>query len=156
MKQIYLCDFCGIQFERDSAFTKGKKHLFCCRRCLWDFSSRKKNPDGFATLMSHENASKHLTELNIKLNPTRMIPETRAKLRDAHLGTGEGKTYTKLYGKHEHRVVAEQMLGRPLKPEEVVHHIDGNRRNNSPENIHVFDSQAEHAAHHMFLKLVLS
>ncbi len=77
-----------------------------------------------------------------------MIPETRAKLREARFGSGGGVTYSKLYGVHEHRVVAESLLGRPLGKGEVVHHIDGNKRNNSLENIYVFSSQSEHAKHH--------
>ena len=47
-------------------------------------------------------------------------------------GRGEGKTYTKRLGKHEHRLVAEEKLGRPLRKEEVVHHIDGDYKNNDP------------------------
>ncbi len=65
------------------------------------------------------------------------------------MNSGEGKTYTKFYGRHEHRVVAEQLLGRPLCPGEVVHHIDGDKRNNRPENLRVFASQAEHAKFHV-------
>ena len=77
-----------------------------------------------------------------------MTPEVRAKLRQARLGKGEGLTYEKTYGRHTHRVVAEQMLGRPLRKGEVVHHIDENKRNNSPENLMVFSSQKEHAKWH--------
>ncbi|MBS5267505.1 MAG: HNH endonuclease [Clostridiales bacterium] len=86
--------------------------------------------------------------LNKTLNPTRMTPEVRKKLRESRLGTGKTNCYEKMYGRHTHRVIAEQMLGRPLKKGEVVHHIDGDKRNNKPENLMVFDNQSEHAAWH--------
>ena len=48
----------------------------------------------------------------------------------------------------EHIVIAEQKLGRHLSPDEVVHHIDGNKKNNVPENLMVFASRADHTAFH--------
>lgn len=47
----------------------------------------------------------------------------------------------------EHVVVAEKALGRYLLRHEVVHHKDGDKRNNAPENLEVM-SRREHAAHH--------
>lgn len=44
----------------------------------------------------------------------------------------------------EHRHVMEQHLGRYLDPGEVVHHIDGNPRNNSIGNLRLYPSQADH------------
>jgi hypothetical protein len=44
----------------------------------------------------------------------------------------------------EHRLVAESLLGRTLLQGEVVHHIDDDPANNSPENLQVFPSNADH------------
>lgn len=55
--------------------------------------------------------------------------------------TKEGYVYT-------HVLVAEKNLGRFLKPEEVVHHIDEDKYNNSPNNIIVFKTNADHVAFH--------
>lgn len=56
-------------------------------------------------------------------------------------------TYRKRMGRHEHRVVAEEMIGRPLKSHEIVHHKDGNKHNNRPDNLEVM-TQSEHIALH--------
>jgi hypothetical protein len=49
---------------------------------------------------------------------------------------------------YEHRVVAERSIGRRLRPAEIVHHRDGNKQNNSPDNLEVVPSNAHHQYHH--------
>lgn len=56
--------------------------------------------------------------------------------------------YPKQGGRHAHRSAAETALGRALRPREVVHHIDENKQNFSPENLAVFPMQALHVAWH--------
>lgn len=48
----------------------------------------------------------------------------------------------------EHRFVAEQKIGRPLRTGEVVHHIDENRTNNNPDNLMVFKNHGDHIRFH--------
>lgn len=57
------------------------------------------------------------------------------------------KGYVKFRSRHEHRIIAEIMLGRPLRRGEIVHHRDENKHNNHPDNLEVM-TQAEHARHH--------
>jgi len=47
----------------------------------------------------------------------------------------------------EHRLVAEKKIGRQLRGGEVVHHINGDKRDNRPENLKVM-STPEHSKLH--------
>lgn len=147
---LISCDWCGRAMTRYPS--RVKKHNFCCRQCLANFSSREKNPDGYDSLKNYAGMSANMTRINRRLNPTRMTDTVREKLRQSRLKNGKHKFYPKIYGRHAHRVIAELMLGRPLKKGEVVHHIDENRDNNDPNNLMIFESQAAHAAWHAAIR----
>lgn len=48
-------------------------------------------------------------------------------------------------GKRVHRVLMEKWIGRALRKDEVIHHADGNKLNNSRKNL-VLMSEKEHNA----------
>lgn len=123
-KVIYNCEYCGESKEAYLSNFKKSLYHFCSKKC-------------------------NMVYMNLKLNPQRMTEEVKEKLRAAKLRKGvKNNSYSKMYGVHEHRLVAEKMLGRKLKKGEVVHHINMDKNDNRPENLIVFNSQADHLAWH--------
>ena len=126
-----ICDYCGAEYiKKVNAI---HNHNFCCRDHFYRWNAKR------------------ISEYNKSDNPMNKpggVMEARLR-RSAQLrGRGEGKSYKKFLGRHEHRYVAEMKLGRALRQGEVVHHIDGNFRNNNPDNLMILPSQAEHARIH--------
>lgn len=91
--------------------------------------------------------------LNAKRNLTRRQQQVAS--RNTHLQYGyvllynPAHPYCNNYGyTQEHRYVIESHLHRFLKPDEVVHHIDKNRSNNSIDNLALFQSDSQHTKLH--------
>lgn len=155
------CDLCGKVYQSRQC---GKYNHFCsieCRRKgAYLMSANITEADRKRRSEQIIRVNKTINNLPEKIEKRRkvldgrppvkqspMTPETREHHRQVRLDeTSTG--YRKYYGRHEHRVVAEQMLGRPLQPGEIVHHIDGNKRNNDPSNLQVM-TQSEHIKLHL-------
>jgi hypothetical protein len=61
--------------------------------------------------------------------------------------TGSG-----IIGVYEHVLIAEEILDRPIKNGEVVHHLDSNRSNNSPDNLLVMSNPMHTKLHNWMNK----
>ena len=120
------CIVCGKALERNHP----KKKNFCCseHRDIW----MRENVD-FAKL-SRGHKAKHLTALNKERNPYCHIAD-------------RGKANSK-----KARAAAEAIIGRPLEKGEVVHHMNGNAEDNSPQNLLVMPDR-QHRQLHMALAM---
>lgn len=136
MKIPVICDNClQITFKSTSRI---HRYNFCSKKCKNNFNSR------------------FFTNYNQTTNPMNMPGRTieeRSQMRKRMLKhnqskTAEKHTYNKYLGEPEHRRIAKLKLGRDLKPNEVVHHIDGNKYNNKPSNLQVM-TKSEHTSLHM-------
>jgi len=100
----------------------------------------------------HGYCGKHAQRMRRHADHSYVTPEEqrRESNRDAQLSRVKAvkpNTYRKYHGQHEHRVVAEQKIGRPILPGEHVHHIDGNKHNNHPDNLVVMTASEHHKLH---------
>ena len=95
---------------------------------------------------------KHAQRVRRYGDPNYVTPESKRRdsSRASNLARHEGISahYRKFHGRHEHRVVMEKHLRRALRRDEIVHHLDGNRRNNEISNLVVM-SQSAHVMEHL-------
>ena len=120
-----ICDNCNKEFEwnRSTYYLRNNKHFFCDRYCYYEWRKDIKNHPhwkGGKVLMQDYEFTK------IPEHPYSSI-------------TGYVKTA---------RLIMERKLKRYLDPEEVIHHIDGNRTNNKIKNLMLFENKSEHIKHH--------
>lgn len=124
------CDFCGRILQIKSSRLGASKHHFCNKDC-------------------HDNYQ-------------RLTPENKGDKASGWKGGRviDARGYVDIYCPDhpyadnkgyvpEHRLVMEKHLGRFLRPEEVVHHKDGNIQNNALENLELFPSQNSHISYHL-------
>lgn len=116
-----------------------KRKRFCSRSCLGTWHGRRNGPKTAGRKASAEEiAGRSRTRRENSIGNKRL--ESRGKVLYWSVMTVDGYRY-------EHRLVAEETLGRSLTDDEVIHHINGDGLDNRPENLMVMTA-LEHLQHH--------
>jgi hypothetical protein len=114
------CEECGVEF----APTRKSAGKFCSKECFYEqqvpTGTRRVQPDGYVLV--------------------KVPPDTPGSKR-----TNGG---TQARWMLEHRYVMQQVLGRPLEPNENVHHKNGQRDDNRPENLELWAKRQPAGARH--------
>ena len=133
------CASCGVVYELYPSQVKRGKGRYCSKVCA--DAGRKHGSELFCSMCDSVFYRRFGEQgETVKAFCSRQCySDWRAEKRTS---------YPKIGSRHQHRVVAEAVLGRALTPAEVVHHVDHDKQNSDPRNLAVFSSQSHHARCH--------
>ena len=144
------CDWCGKEYDGERDRASGN---YCRGRCRTAFYRHRKKIDAILTRISHAMARlnlhrAHPLEWSIKWGPDPVPANEEAPLPyvtsrryvDGYVIVSIKNTNGRMeHGIREHRWVMERDIGRPLLPDETVHHRNGIRSDNRLENLELWN-----------------
>lgn len=166
---IMNCKQCNADFE-----PRTYNQLYCCEQCYkkakWTRSEKRKRETKPYELICEVcetvfNAARYnirtcskKCSIELQSSKTRKFLDIPSCLEDASRKLDKNLGYVRVYVPmhpeantwgyaYEHRVVAEQIVGRRLFSNEIVHHKNGKRWDNRPENLEIMDKN-NHAKLH--------
>ena len=156
-RQLYACVVCGIQVDRKPRHEGAG--VVCSSRCLrarrrqtgLRLAAEGKVPRIAPTAEARAASSARMSGAGCpKFNGYRT---TGGNGRYILIRAPEGWPWPTMIGARgyirEHRKVVAETLGRALCREEVVHHMNGDTRDNSPSNLSLKPCNRDHMAEHI-------
>ena len=108
-----------------------------CEVCQKAYLSRAKRDGRISRLCSRLCATKVLNQIRRQRNPNRYDNKYKTTKGYIAVWNPSHPRASKAGYILEHRLVIEKVLGRFLKPSEVVHHLNHKKDDNRPENLEV-------------------
>lgn len=151
MKPTYNCDKCNITFQRNpSSYFRSKKHL--CTSCRFPGKVKivclncKKQFDVFNVFRSRKFCSNKCYWFYNKGEQSIRFKGRYKRPTNGYIYVWSPNHPNTTVRKYmlEHRLVMEKKIGRLLTKKEIVHHLNGIREDNRPENLALLSNQAEH------------
>jgi len=156
------CDYCGKNFKRKLSLVSRSKHHFCNNECNGKYFRGKNNVNyqrtfSKATLKKMSIAKKKIRGKAHPMYGVHRYGEDNPNWKGGKVKDGQGYVY--IYSPnhpnksnrnyvYEHKLVMEKHLGRYLKPEEEIHHINEIKDDNRIENLVLFANKGEHMNYH--------
>jgi hypothetical protein len=157
-RRINKRDYCSFQCKSVATKKKYRKHYYkrklenggrpiykfslqSCIFCSKDYSPTRKNQQYCSTECASKASKKYLDIPSCLSDASRKLDKNIGYVRVYAPMHRRANTRGYVY---EHMVVAEDQMGRLLTKDEVVHHKNGKRWDNRPENLEVMN-KTEHA-----------
>lgn len=138
------CAQCGNELRKNPKYsqTQWSRARYCSRTCQW---AAKRHERKLCACGCGERVAKPESVYRPGHNP-----RPNRKVWRRHTIRGKARWYVSCRGggcEPWARVVMRNVLGRELRPGEVVHHVNGDSEDDRPENLRVFASHAAHMRH---------
>lgn len=152
------CQQCGTTFEVTPAWERNGRRRYCSRQCHAKANNLRKarlgkrhTPESRAK-MSAGQRGRQVREKSSQWKGGTFLDQSGYRHVMIELLPEPAQTYARAMRQRskyilEHRAVAAAKVGRPLTPQEVVHHHDGHKANNDPANLFVVERGAHSLAH---------
>ena len=138
--KIKKCDSCGTEFQYRGRHGTRNKHFFCCYDCYIEFKTKKVE-------VSCDLCGETFLKKRSDIWRTKYNFCCEECYRDYMSLNRQSKDDLRYDGKPIYRLMVEHELGRELSSEELVHHIDGNHKNNAMSNLAVVTRSEHHKIH---------
>jgi endogenous inhibitor of DNA gyrase (YacG/DUF329 family) len=138
-----ICPGCGISFNSNNRDVTHNHRKFCTRKCYFSFRKRRRT-------ISCETCEKIFERHNANRRFCSRDCFNKASLEGKvfkYKVYNDARGYSYYRGVPVYRLIVEKVIGRKLKPDERVHHINGVKADNRNHNLLVCDASYHRSLH---------